>query len=269
MSYPLLRKSKTLLSLLLRIIGHFLILNKTTVERIGYLLLRKSKNFFILDLKEDIDLGQYYTLYDSYESYDQYLEVQRVKTKRRLKVFTEESKSIMWTSITNIRDISKIIKNFNNKSNLAGLCMGSRSGEEQILFQKFLGNKSKVLGVELTPDAADLPNTIIADFHFLPKNLHEKFDFVYSNSHDQSFNPKLAIGCWIKCLKIGGLLILEHSRSHGKSYAGRQDLFGVETEILPYLIMEWFTNKLRLEGIHQPSQKYGPAHKYLVFSRKV
>jgi hypothetical protein len=238
------------------------------VERIGYHLLRKSKNFFILNLKEDVDLSQCYTLFDSYEDYEQYLEVQRGKTKRRLKVFTGESKSIMWTSITNISDISKLIKNFTKKSNFTGICMGSRSGEEQVLFQKFLGNDSKVLGVELTPDAKDLPNTIIADFHFLPRNLYAKFDFVYSNSHDQSFNPKLAIDCWIKCLKINGLLILEHSRSHGKSYAGRQDPFGVETEILPYLIMEWFTTKLRLEGIYQPSQKYGPSHRYFVFSRK-
>jgi hypothetical protein len=57
MSCHLLRKSKTLLSLLLRTIRHILILNQLAVERIGYLLLRKSKNFFILDLKEDIDLG--------------------------------------------------------------------------------------------------------------------------------------------------------------------------------------------------------------------
>jgi hypothetical protein len=47
--------------------------------------------------------------------------------------------------------------------------MGSRSGEEQTLFHKFLGKKSKVFGLALQSDAKSLPNTIIADFHYLPK----------------------------------------------------------------------------------------------------
>ena len=98
--------------------------------------------------------------------------------------------------------------------------------------------------MELKSDAKSLPNTIIADFHYLPKNLFGKFDFVYSNSHGQSFNPKLALGSWIKCLKVDGLLVLEHGRSHGKSRANRQDPFGVETEVLPFLVMGCFSANL-------------------------
>ena len=238
-------------------------------ENIGFIILRNSKNFFIINLKSKSTLDHYFTLFQSYESYEQYLQVQRVKTRRRLKVFSQESKSIMWTSQNNIKDIAKLIKNYLNRTDISGLCMGSRSGEEQALFRKFLGNKSKVFGVELTSDARLIPNTIIADFHYLPKNLFGKFDFVYSNSHDQSFNPQLAIGAWIQCLKIDGLLVLEHSRAHGKSLANRQDPFGVETEILPFLIMGWFSGNLRLEGIYQPSAISDISYKYFVFSRKM
>ena len=238
-------------------------------ENIGYILLRNSKKFLVLNLKSNLTLSDYFTLYNSYENYEQYLEVQQTKTRRRLKVFNDKSQSIMWTSQNNIYDVSKLIRGFIQTANISGLCMGSRSGEEQKLFNKFLGSKSKVYGVELTPDAKSSHNTIIADFHYLPKRLFGKFDFVYSNSHDQSFNPKLALGSWIKCLKVDGLLILEHSRSHGKSRANRQDPFGVETEILPFLMMGWFSANLRLEGIYEPSKQFDNAHKYFVFSKKM
>ena len=238
-------------------------------ENIGFILLRNSKNFFVLNLKSKAITKGLFTQFHSYEKHEQNLEVQRIKTKLRLKVFEENSISILWMDQNNIKDISKLIKNYINRPNISGLCMGSRSGEEQTLFYKFLGNKSKVYGVELSPDAKSLPNTIIADFHYLPKNLFGKFDFVYSNSHDQSHNPKLALGSWIKCLKIDGLLVLEHSRAHGKSRTNRQDPFGVETETLPFLIMGWFSASLRLEGIYEPSKPFDNAHKYFVFSKKM
>jgi hypothetical protein len=176
----------------------------------------------------------------------------------------------MWTNQNNIQDICNLIKGYRSSALISGFCMGSRSGEEQALFHKYLGGGgSKVFGVELESDAKSLPNTIVADFHYPLKNLFGKFDFVYSNSHDQSFNPKLALESWIKCLKVDGLLVLEHSRSNGKSRVNRQDPFGVETEILPFVIMGWFSANLRLEGIYEPSQPYDNAHKYFVFSKKM
>jgi hypothetical protein len=238
-------------------------------EKISFILLRNSKNYFSIDLNSREILSNSFIQFKSYENYEQNLEVQRIKTERRLRVFKEESKSIMWTKEINIKDISNLIKDHGQGAIISGLCMGSRSGEEQTLFHKFLGKNSKVFGVELHSDAKSLPNTIIADFHYPPKNLFGKFDFVYSNSHDQSFNPKLAIGSWIKCLKVDGLLVLEHSRSHGKLRTNRQDPFGVETEILPFLIMCWFSANLRLEGIYEPSKPFDNAHKYFVFSKKM
>lgn len=242
---------------------------QVALENTGFVLLSNSKNYFILNLKSKAILSDSFTQFKTYENYEEYLEVQRSKTKRRLRVFKEESKSIMWTNQNNIEDICNLIKGYRSNVIISGLCMGSRSGEEQTLFHKFLGKKSKVFGVELQSDAQSLPNTIIADFHYPPKNLFGKFDFVYSNSHDQSFNPKLALGSWIKCLKLDGLLVLEHCRSHGKQHTNRQDPFGVETEILPFLIMSWFSANLRLEGIYEPSKPFDSARRYFVFSKKM
>jgi SAM-dependent methyltransferase len=99
--------------------------------------------------------------------------------------------------------------------------------------------------------------------------MSKKFDFVYSNSHDQSNNPKLAFTEWIEVLRPGGLLILEHSRAHGIARAGRQDPFGIETELLPFLLMSWFTSKISLVGIYDPTKSFDSGNKYFVFSKKV
>ena len=82
---------------------------KVVSERIGFLLLRNSKNFFVFNLKSKTTLDSYFMLFESYKNYEHYLEIQRIKTKRRLKVFNEESKSIMWTNQNNIKDICNLI----------------------------------------------------------------------------------------------------------------------------------------------------------------
>ena len=119
---------------------------QVALENIGFALLNNSKNFFVLNLRSKSTQNEYFTLFSSYEDYEQYLEIQRIKTKRRLKVFNEESKSIMWTNQNNIKDICNLIKSYRSSTFISGLCMGSRSGEEQALFHKFLGGDQKFLG---------------------------------------------------------------------------------------------------------------------------
>jgi len=122
---------------------------QVALENIGFVLLNNSKNFFILNLRSKLTQNDYFTLFSFYEDYEQYLEVQRIKTKRRLKVFNEESKSIMWTNQNNIKDICNLIESYRSSAFISGLCMGSRSGEEQALFHKFLGGNQKFLGWNL------------------------------------------------------------------------------------------------------------------------
>jgi hypothetical protein len=173
----------------------------------------------------------------------------------------------MWSSERNLLDLSRILRAHFGE-NISGVCMGSRSGEEQLLFNEYLGGSGQVIGVELTSEASRVPNTVIADFHDLPEYFLDSFEFVYSNSQDQSNNPRMAFTGWIDCLKIGGWLILEHSRAHGKSKSGRQDPFGIETELLPYVMMSWFSDKITLESISDPPQPFDSGHKFLIFSKK-
>jgi hypothetical protein len=41
-----------------------------------------------------------------------------------------------------------------------------------------------------------------------------KFDFIYSNSWDHSFNPRSMFKNWLSCLKTDGVLILNHTATH-------------------------------------------------------
>lgn len=97
-------------------------------EAIGFILLRNSKNFFILNLTSKYDIKNYYTQFGSYKDYDEYLDIQRIKTKRRLKISFQESKSTLWTNPNELKAISKILKGYLRASDLSGLCMGSRGG---------------------------------------------------------------------------------------------------------------------------------------------
>jgi SAM-dependent methyltransferase len=132
--------------------------------------------------------------------------------------------------------------------------MGSRSGEEQLLFVRNLVF-SNVLGVELEPSANSIENTIIADIHNLNMISSSSQDFIYSNSHDQSNNILRAIEEWLRLLKPSGLLLLEHSRAHGKLRVGSQDPCGMEQEILPFIFMLRFQNQISLECILTPDQQ--------------
>lgn len=241
----------------------------STSGKIGYWLIRKDKKYLAINLKANLHLDDYFTLYAGYKSFDEYLKVQQAKTERRLKVFHLKKTSIMWTSENNMQDLAKILCKYISKRSISGVCMGSRSGEEQLLLEHYLGKESEVIGVELSKDASNLPNTVIADFHFLPDSFLNEFDFVYSNSHDQSSMPRVAFDAWIDCLRLGGLLILEHSRSHGQSRAGKQDPFGIETELFPYVMMSWYRDRLRLEGIYEPSLPFDAGHRFLIFSKKL
>jgi len=251
-----------------RIVRKFIGFYLAAIGTVGYKLISRSNDYFAFKLKPKLNLDAFYVLYSDYRSYNDYTQIQEAKTRGRLEKFFESDLSIAWTTEENIKHLSRILLSRFGKKRISGVCMGSRSGEEQWMFNKYLGARCHVIGVELTSEAQRVPNTIIADFHHLPEYLLDSFEFVYSNSHDQSNNPRMAFSGWIDCLKIGGLLILEHSRAHGKSRAGAQDPFGAETELLPYVMMSWFSDSLTLEGIIEPPQPYDAGHKFLVFSKK-
>ena len=73
-------------------------------------------------------------LYSSYSSYNDYTEIQEAKTRGRLEKFFESDLSIAWTTEENIKHLSRILRSHFGKKRISGVCMGSRSGEEQSMF---------------------------------------------------------------------------------------------------------------------------------------
>ena len=75
------------------------------------------------------------------------------------------------------------------------------------------------------PSANDYENSVVWDFHKVKEEWVANFDFVYTNSHDQSFKPSLAIETWLNQLKPDGYLFIEHSEDHGPRSVGEMDPF--------------------------------------------
>jgi hypothetical protein len=116
-----------------------------------------------------------------------------------------------------------------------GLCHGTRQGKEQEWFRKYL--RCEVLGTEISDTAAQFPHTIQWDFHEVKPEWVQAVDFIYSNSFDHSYDPENCLKAWMSCLRKGGLCILEHSDASAMST--ELDPFGVDTALLPYLILTW------------------------------
>ncbi|MGG5807767.1 hypothetical protein [Falsiroseomonas sp. CW058] len=106
-----------------------------------------------------------------------------------------------------------------------GLCHGTRRGDEQAWFRDALG--IEVIGTEISPTAAQFPHTIQWDFHRVKPEWIEAVDFIYSNSYDHSFNPRRCFRAWASCLRVGGVMLLEHTRQHRPEATNAMDPFGI------------------------------------------
>lgn len=96
-----------------------------------------------------------------------------------------------------------------------GICHGSRRGFEQRYFADALGwPRGSVIGTEISSTAFRFENTVQHDFHEVREEWLRRAAFIYSNALDHSYNPRKAIAQWLRCLSPGGVIIVEHTRSH-------------------------------------------------------
>lgn len=118
-----------------------------------------------------------------------------------------------------------------------GICHGTRRGDEQAWFRKYLG--CEVIGTEISETAAQFPDTIQWDFHDVKPEWLGVVDFIYSNALDHSYDPEACLNAWMSCVRAGGLCILEHSTMHEPKAATELDPFGASLSLMPYLIAMW------------------------------
>lgn len=158
-----------------------------------------------------------------FNDYKHYKEEQIKTNKRKIKSVTIKADEL--DSISNY--IKKKIPHAK-----CGICHGTRNGVEQAGFRKRLG--INVIGTEISPTAKQFPNTIQWDFHRTKPKWKDKFDFIYSNSLDHSFDPDLAFQKWLWCLHPKGRLFIEWSGFDSVELFDKQtdyaDCFGASRE---------------------------------------
>lgn len=195
-------------------------------EGLRYLLVDLLKSRAFVDL--------YLHQYDSYEEY------------RKVQIFHNYRKlGRVWADTDTLDLLGDSLIDLFGKGPIRGLCHGSRNGFEQ----NYLNDKYaafEVIGTDISPSARDYPNSVEWDFHDVNPDWVGRFDFVYSNSLDQSWQPRQALGTWLGQLRPGGVVVIEHSEEQSPMAAGEMDPFGVRPLAVPYVLADWFGHTVSL-----------------------
>ncbi|MEX0899749.1 MAG: methyltransferase domain-containing protein [Gammaproteobacteria bacterium] len=188
--------------------------------------------------------------------YERYRQIQTEGNKKKLEK--------VWAVEDNIAFLSEYVRDHVREPKF-GLCHGTRRGKEQEWFRKHLG--CEVLGTEISDTATQFPHTLQWDFHEVKPEWIDAVDFIYSNSLDHSYDPKKALDAWMRCVRPGGVCLLEHTSRH--EHATELDPFGASIDEMPGLIEAWGEGRYRVETILDapvaaPSLRYC---RYLVLVR--
>ncbi len=194
-----------------------------------------------------------------YKDYEEYKETQIYFNKKKI--------DKVWADKDTLKIISNFLKENIQSKDIKGICHGSRNGFEQKYFNNELSN-SKVLGTDISDTAVNFENSIVHDFHNEKSEWINNFDFVYSNSLDQSYDPRKALETWLKQVKKDSYIIIEHSDQHGVIASGKMDPFGVEANFFPYLLTEWFGHSISLKIVKSTKLNKNNAPVFLFIIKK-
>lgn len=148
--------------------------------------------------------------------YDAYKDIQ---IKRATRKWGSVS---FWDNIIYFQDIvTEINRTYGQPKNIC--CMGIRNGNEYKGFKETVGFKgTEIYGVDIHPKVTEVgENCFCYDFTMLPKEWEKKFDWVYSNSLDHSFDVEKTLKEWHRVCKK--YVIIELSSCGKVAYADRYD----------------------------------------------
>ena len=194
-----------------------------------------------------------------YKNYDEYKNTQIYFNKQKI--------NKVWADENTLKIVSNFLKESIKSEKIKGLCHGSRNGFEQKCFIQEIPN-AEVIGTDISDTANNYENSIVHDFHNEKKEWIENFDFVYSNSLDQSYDPEKALNTWLNQVKKDRYIIIEHSDQHGVVSSGKMDPFGVEASFFPYLLTEWFGHKISVKIIKSIKKNKNDAPVYFFIIKK-
>jgi hypothetical protein len=115
------------------------------------------------------------------------------------------------------------------------LCHGTRNATEQRYFLESFP-QAKIIGTEISPTADQFPMTVQWDFHEVNPDWIEKFDIVYSNAIDHSYDPTRVLSSWRDQLTANGRLYIEHGYAETENYSRPSDPLEIHDEEIRYLI---------------------------------
>lgn len=210
------------------------------LKPMGYICVRKR------------DITGYY-LYE-YETYEQYRDLQVFHNRRKLER--------VWADKKTLDRVAKIVADKFSGKPIRGLCHGARNGFEQN-YLRSLPSKIEAIGTDISETANDFENSIHWDFHDTKDEWKAAFDFIYTNSLDQSWQPKQALLTWLEQLHEDGVLIIEHTEAHSPRGASEMDPFGVYPTVMPYVLTMWFGSQISIS--HTVAKKENNQHDAWLF----
>lgn len=193
----------------------------------------KSIGRTLLGRREPVD----FYLHD-YGSYEEYRDVQIYHNKRKIN-------NVWADKATMDRVAATLTEAFGSERDITGLCHGTRNGFEQNYLRETAPN-IKATGTDISDTAVNYENSVQWDFHDHNDTWAGTQDFVYTNSLDQSWQPKQALVTWLSQLNDTGLLIIEHTEAHGPKGASKMDPFGVRPTVMPYVLTMWFGHQISI-----------------------
>lgn len=157
-----------------------------------------------------------------YKSYDEYVDAQ-------VKANVQKIKNV-WVSKRTIQTIAKLQPNANTI-----LCHGTRNAAEQKYFQESYPS-AEIIGTEISHTADQFPMTVQWDFHNVKPEWVGKFDIVYSNAIDHSYDPTMLITTWRNQLSLNGTLYIEHGYNEVDNRSRASDPLEINDAEIKFLI---------------------------------
>ena len=204
------------------------------------LLITKALNMFFKSfehkLVHDSELIDY--VLHEYSSYEEYREIQIFHNKRKI--------DSVWADERTLDTAAELVlTEFENEDQICGLRHGTRNGFERNYLRQ-ASQKLTVIGTDISDTASQFDNAVEWDFHKINPVWTNSQNFVYTNSLDQSWQPKVALQAWLSQLRSNGILIIEHSESHGPQNTSKMDPFGVKPTAMPYILSLWFGSQISI-----------------------
>lgn len=144
------------------------------------------------------------------------------------------------------------------------LCHGTRNAAEQKFFREQLPD-AEIIGTEISDTATQFPMTVEWDFHEQKPEWVGRFDVVFSNSWDHTYDPDKLFPTWLTQVAPEGALVVEWSKVHGQRGATPVDPFRATLESLLELLTKHagpdFSEPTILSDL--PRKEFGEVHAIL------